>query len=127
VHAIITNPTYLGNGSHASRRGSTNPAPQQAELSLQAPDEATHALTAADLAAVPGDLDAVITEGDPSNAKLLLRLLIDALGRQRPVRDSALLPADHARGLRDIRRLEAAGIEPVTRSNHQSCRTSIRR
>jgi site-specific DNA recombinase len=52
---------------------------QYAELSLQTPDEAKHALTPADLAAVADHLETMIAEGDSLNAKALLRLLIDEL------------------------------------------------
>gem|GEM_PF-2785962 len=52
---------------------------QEAELSLQAPDEAAHAPTAADLAEIADAIEAVSTEGDPQKAKALLRLLIDEL------------------------------------------------
>src|SRR5207247_5547688 len=50
---------------------------QEAELSLQAPDEAARALTPADLAAVADHLESVIAEADPRKAKALLRVLID--------------------------------------------------
>jgi hypothetical protein len=50
---------------------------QEAELSLQAPHEARHAPTAADLAAVADQLETVIAETEPQKAKALLRLLIE--------------------------------------------------
>jgi site-specific DNA recombinase len=52
---------------------------QQAELSLQAPHEGTHAPTPADLADVADQLEYVIAEADPQRAKALLRLLIQEL------------------------------------------------
>jgi hypothetical protein len=47
---------------------------QEAELSLQAPHEATQAPTAADLAAVADQLETVLAEAEPQKAKALLRL-----------------------------------------------------
>jgi site-specific DNA recombinase len=52
---------------------------QQAELSLQAPHEGTHAPTAAELADVADQLEHVIAEANPQCAKALLRLLIEEL------------------------------------------------
>jgi site-specific DNA recombinase len=52
---------------------------QEAELSIQAPHEAAHAATPADLAEIADVLETVCAEGDPRKAKALLNLLIDEL------------------------------------------------
>src|SRR5437667_220300 len=73
---------------------------QQAELSLHAPDEAAHALTAAELAAVADHLETVIAEADPQKAKGAPPAPHRRASRQQPRRDPAHLPAHHAPGLR---------------------------
>jgi site-specific DNA recombinase len=87
---------------------------QEAELSLQAPHEAAQAPTTADLAAVADQLETVIAEAEPQQAKALLALLIEELrvnGRAeilptyRVVTDAVCaLPSS----------VERAGIEPAT-------------
>jgi hypothetical protein len=52
---------------------------QEAELSIQAPYEAAHAATAADLAEIANVVEEVAAEGDPRKAKALVNLLIDEL------------------------------------------------
>jgi site-specific DNA recombinase len=52
---------------------------QQAELADDGADEAAHAPTAADLAAVANQIENVIAKGEPEQAKALLRLLIAEL------------------------------------------------
>ena len=51
-----SHPSAASNGFRASRRGSTTSAPQEAELSLEAPYEAAQAPTVGDLAAVADQL-----------------------------------------------------------------------
>jgi hypothetical protein len=52
---------------------------QQTELADDGADEATHAPTAADLAAMADRLENVIAKGEPEQAKALLRVLIAEL------------------------------------------------
>jgi hypothetical protein len=52
---------------------------QQAELADNGTDQTTHAPTAADLAATASQLESVIADGEPEQAKALLRILIAEL------------------------------------------------
>jgi chromosome segregation ATPase len=52
---------------------------QQAELADDGTDEAAHAPTPADLAATASQLESVIADGEPEQAKALLRILIAEL------------------------------------------------
>ncbi len=87
---------------------------QEAELSLAAPDEGTHAPTPADLAANANLLEEVLAEADPQKAKPLLRLLIDELrvnGRAEILPTYRLItPTACAMS----ERVGRAGIEPAT-------------
>jgi site-specific DNA recombinase len=86
---------------------------REAELSLQTPDEATRALTAAELAPVAVHLEAVIAEADPKKAKALLRLLIDELrvnGRAEILPTYRLVTPEVCAMSEKV---EAAGIEPA--------------
>src|SRR5581483_5541526 len=89
---------------------------QEAELSLQAPDEAARALTAAELAAVADHLETVIAEADPQKAKALLRLLIDELrvnGRAEILPSYRLVTPEVCAMSEKVERI---GIEPMTSS-----------
>ena len=82
--------------------------------SLQTPDEAARALTAAELAAVADHLETAIAEADPQKAKALLRLLID---EQRVNGRAEILPTyrlvtPEVCAMSD--KVERAGIEPAT-------------
>jgi len=93
---------------------------QEAELSLQAPDEATHALTAALVAEVADHLESVVDEGDPQKAKALLRLLIDEL---RVNSRSEILPTYRLvtpEVCAMSEKVEAAGIEPAEDSDRSA-------
>ena len=87
---------------------------QEAELSLQAPDEATRALTAAELAAVANHLETVIAETDPQKAKALLRLLIDELrvNSRAEIQPTYRLVTPEVCAMSE--KVERTGIEPVT-------------
>ena len=90
---------------------------QQAEMSLQAPHEATHALTAADLAAVADELEHVIAEAEPQKAKALLQLLIEELrvnGRAEILPTYRVVTPEVCAMSEKV---EAAGIEPAQRSH----------
>jgi site-specific DNA recombinase len=87
---------------------------QEAELSLQAPHEAAQAPTTADLAAVADQLETVIAEAEPQQAKALLALLIEELrvnGRAEILPTYRIVtPAVCAVS----GKVERAGIEPAT-------------
>ena len=87
---------------------------QEAELALSAPDETAQAPTAADLAAVANQLEHVIAEAEPQQAKALLRLLIEELrvnGRREILPTYRFVtPAVCAMS----EKVGRAGIEPAT-------------
>jgi len=64
--------------AHLNTRVDDLPA-QQAELADDGADEAAHAPTTADLAAVADQIENVIAKGEPEQAKALLRILIAEL------------------------------------------------
>jgi site-specific DNA recombinase len=87
---------------------------QEAELSLEAPHEATHSPTAADFAAIADDLEDIIAEADPQKAKALLRLLIEELrvnGRAEILPTYRLVTPEVCAMSEKVGR---AGIEPAT-------------
>jgi site-specific DNA recombinase len=87
---------------------------QEAELSLQAPDETARAPVAADLAEIADAIEAVATEGDPQKAKALLRLLIAELrvnGRAQILPTYRLVTPEVCAMSEKV---EAAGIEPAS-------------
>jgi site-specific DNA recombinase len=87
---------------------------QEAELAIQAPHEAAHAATPADLAEIADVLETVCAEGDPRKAKALLNLLIDEL---RVNSRAEILPT-YRLVTREVcamsEKVERAGIEPAT-------------
>jgi site-specific DNA recombinase len=87
---------------------------QQAELSLAAPVEGTHAATPADLAAVADLLEDVLAEADPQKTKPLLRLLIDELqvNSRAEILPTYRLVTPAVCAMSE--KVEAAGIEPAS-------------
>jgi site-specific DNA recombinase len=87
---------------------------QRAELSLSMPDKPGRGPTPADLAAVAGQLDEVIADGEPQRAKALLRLLIQELrvnGRAQIQPTYRLVTPEVCA---TSEKVGAAGIEPAT-------------
>ena len=86
---------------------------QQAEISLQTPDEAAQALTAAELAAVADHLETVTAEANPQKAKALLRLLIHELrvNSRTEILPTYRLATPEVCAMSE--KVEAAGIEPA--------------
>jgi site-specific DNA recombinase len=93
---------------------------QQAELADNGADEATHAPTAADLAATADQLEGVIAQSEPEQAKALLRILIAELrvnGRHDIQPTYRVITPDrtHTAGVcATSEKVETAGIEPAS-------------
>jgi exonuclease VII small subunit len=96
---------------------------QQAELSTSTPDEGTQAPTAADLAAIADQLDHLVAEAEPQQAKALLRLLIAELKVNGAHAHPPHLPRHHAHGLRNVRKSGGGGNRTRARF-HPDCRDS---
>jgi hypothetical protein len=86
---------------------------QEAELAQPSPHEPGHAPTPADLTAVADQLELVLAEGEPQNAKALLRLLTQELR----VDSRAQIQPTYRLGLRNVRKVGAPGIEPTPPEN----------
>ncbi len=87
---------------------------QEAELSLASRDEAGHAPTPADLAAIADHLERVLADGEPQQTKALLRLLIQELrvdGRAQIQPTYRLIMPEVCA---TSEKVERTGIEPVT-------------
>ena len=87
---------------------------QEAELSIQAPHEATHAATPADLAEIADILETVCAEGDPRKTKALLNLLIDDLrvNSRAEILPTYRLITPEVCAMSE--KVERIGIEPMT-------------
>ena len=87
---------------------------QEAELSIQAPHEAAHAATPADLAEIADVLETVCADGDPRKAKALLNLLIDELrvNSRAEILPTYRLVTPEVCAMSE--KVEAAGIEPAS-------------
>jgi site-specific DNA recombinase len=87
---------------------------QEAELSIQAPHEAEHAATPADLAEIADVLETVCAEGDPRKAKALLNLLIDELrvNSRAEILPTYRLVTPEVCAMSE--KVERIGIEPMT-------------
>jgi site-specific DNA recombinase len=93
---------------------------QQAELADDSTDEATNAPTPADLAATASQLETVIADGEPEQAKALLRILIAELrvnGRHDIQPTYRVITPDHAATAgvcATSEKVETAGVEPAS-------------
>jgi site-specific DNA recombinase len=87
---------------------------QEAELAIQAPHEAAHAATPADLAEIADVLETVCAEGDPRKAKALLNLLIDELrvNSRAEILPTYRLVTPEVCAMSE--KVERIGIEPMT-------------
>jgi site-specific DNA recombinase len=99
---------------------------QEAELAPSSPHEPGHAPTPADLTAVADQLEQVLAEGEPQNAKALLRLLIqelrvNGLAQIQPTY-RLVTPAVCATS----EKVERTGIEPVTSDLQYRLRAEVR-
>ena len=97
---------------------------QEAELSIQAPHEAAHAATPADLAEIADVLETVCAEGNPRKAKALLNLLIDELrvnSRAEILPTYRLVTPEVCAMSEKVGRV---GIEPTTLGLRVPCSTS---
>jgi site-specific DNA recombinase len=98
---------------------------QQAELADDGTDEAAHAPTAADLAATASRLETVIADGEPEQAKALLRILIAELrvnGRHDIQPTYRVIAPDrtHTAGVcATSEKVETVGVEPTQGSRRK--------
>ena len=97
---------------------------QQAELTLSTPQAGTQPPTAADLAAIADQLERVVTDGEPQQAKALIRELVAEL---RVNSKAEILPSYYLNAApvcATSEKVGRAGIEPATLGLKVPCSTN---
>jgi exonuclease VII small subunit len=95
---------------------------QQAELAASAPDEGTHAPTAAELAAIANQLEHLVANAEPQQVKALLRHLIAELKVNGRAEIQPTYRVITPTVCATSEKVERTGIEPVTSGLQSSTR-----
>jgi len=98
---------------------------QQAELAATAPDEGTHAPTAAELAAIANQLDQLVADAEPQQAKAFLRQLIAELKVNNRAEVQPTYRVVTPTVCATSEKVEAAGIEPASADAPVRTSTSV--